>query len=65
MNADNVYEDIQDRVALKRHMSEVLDEYNNTPGVIHMDLVLFKDAIEHGIKHLHVDYVRLAHAFEC
>jgi len=28
-------------------MMEFLDEYNNSPGIVSMDLVLFKDAIEH------------------
>ena len=48
MNPDNVYEDIQDVSNLKKHMNDILDDYNNTPGVVHMDLVLFRDAIEHG-----------------
>ena len=45
---DQVYEDIPDIVALKKHMRDTLEEYNNSPGVIRMDLVLFRDAIEHG-----------------
>ena len=48
MNADQVYEDIQQLPALKKHMGEVLEEYNNSAGVIRMSLVLFRDAIEHG-----------------
>lgn len=48
INLDNVYEDIPDIDGLKKHMNEVLDEYNSTPGVVHMNLVLFRDAIEHG-----------------
>ena len=48
MNPDSVYEDIQDIGALKKHMMDMLDEYNNSPGIVHMDLVLFKDAIEHS-----------------
>ena len=42
------YEDIQDVSVLKRHMMEMLEDYNTTPGVVRMDLVLFRDAIEHG-----------------
>lgn len=48
MGPDLVYEDINKIEVLKTRMLEYLQEYNNTPGVVHMDLVLFKDAIEHG-----------------
>ena len=48
MSHDGVYEDIQDIDKLKKHMKDTLDEYNSTPGVINMNLVLFKDAIDHG-----------------
>ncbi|XP_054907024.1 dynein axonemal heavy chain 2 isoform X1 [Poeciliopsis prolifica] len=41
------YEDIVDMKNLKKYMETQLSEYNQTPGVVHMDLVLFKDAIEH------------------
>ncbi|ESP04959.1 hypothetical protein LOTGIDRAFT_184938 [Lottia gigantea] len=50
ISTDQVYEDITDINALKKHMVETLDEYNNTPGVVNMDLVLFRDAIEHVSK---------------
>ena len=43
-----VYEDITDFALLKKYMEEQLEDYNMTPGVIGMDLVLFKDATEHG-----------------
>ena len=43
-----IYEDLQDLTALKRFMEDGLDDFNNTPGAIAMDLVLFRDAIEHG-----------------
>lgn len=49
MNSDQVYEDIQNMAALKKHMMEVLNEYNSSAGVIHMSLVLFRDAIEHSM----------------
>lgn len=42
-----IYEDISNPEKLKKQMTEFLDEYNNTPGVVSMDLVLFRDAIEH------------------
>ena len=45
---DNVYEDITDIAALKKHFQDTLTEYNTTPGVIEQNLVLFRDAIEHG-----------------
>jgi len=35
-------------------MVELLAEYNNSPGVVRMDLVLFRDAIDHGI-YIHGD----------
>jgi len=49
MNVDEVYEDITNMAALKKKMVELLSEYNNFPGVVRMDLVLFRDAIDHGI----------------
>lgn len=56
MSADQKYEDIADIATLKRHMMETLDEYNSSPGVVQMDLVLFRDAIEHSesLHHLHL-----------
>ena len=32
---------------LKQFMEEQLEDYNMTPGVVSMDIVLFRDAIEH------------------
>ena len=52
ISVDNIYEDIQDIAALKKHMMDMLEEYNNTPSVVRMDLVLFRDAIEHSQYHL-------------
>jgi len=48
-NTDEVYEDITNAAALKKKMLDLLVEYNNSPGVVQMDLVLFRDAIDHGI----------------
>lgn len=45
-----VYEDITDIGNLKKLMQEKLEDYNETPGVVRMDLVLFRDAIEHSKK---------------
>ncbi len=49
MREDNpVYEDIEKLPELKKFMEEKLEDYNMEPGIIGMDLVLFKDAIDHG-----------------
>ena len=45
-----VYEDIDKFNELKKFMEEKLEDYNMEPGIIGMDLVLFKDAIEHGME---------------
>ncbi|KAH3750454.1 hypothetical protein DPMN_184977 [Dreissena polymorpha] len=45
---NNVYEDITNIVQLKKLMQDKLEDYNETPGVVRMDLVLFRDAIEHS-----------------
>ena len=45
-----VYEDMMDFKTLKKYMEDQLEDYNMEPGVIAMDLVLFRDAIEHGNK---------------
>lgn len=47
MNAWDIYEDLPDISAVKRYMEEQMDEYNASLGVVHLDLVLFRDAIEH------------------
>ena len=44
-----MYEDLLDFKALKTLMENQLEDYNMEPGIISMDLVLFKDAIEHGM----------------
>ena len=47
MNAWNIYEDLSDIGAIRRYVEEQMDEYNVSPGVVRLDLVLFRDAIEH------------------
>lgn len=47
MNPYNIYEDLQDFVALRKYLELQMEEYNASPGVVRMALVLFKDAIEH------------------
>ena len=44
-----VYEDILKFPELKKFMEEKLEDYNMEPGIIPMGLVLFRDAIEHGV----------------
>ncbi|KAK2860339.1 hypothetical protein Q7C36_004505 [Tachysurus vachellii] len=43
----HVYEDLLDFKFLKGFMESQLEDYNLTPGVVPMNLVLFRDAIEH------------------
>nr|XP_046242172.1 dynein axonemal heavy chain 2 isoform X2 [Scatophagus argus] len=47
MSESHVCEDLQDMKALKKFMENQLEDYNQTPGVVPMSLVLFRDAIEH------------------
>lgn len=47
MNAWSIYEDLPDIGAIRHHMEEQMDEYNVSPGVVHLNLILFRDAIEH------------------
>lgn len=48
LRESHVYEDLLDFKALKAYMEIQLEDYNLTPGVVPMSLVLFRDAIEHG-----------------
>lgn len=47
MNPDQAYEDMVEFPKLKNHMEKTLSEYNEFPGQVPMDIVLFRDAIEH------------------
>lgn len=47
VNPWGVYEEHQDITVVKKHLDVQMEEYNVSPGVVRMDLVLFKDAIEH------------------
>ncbi|KAF3697610.1 Dynein heavy chain 2, axonemal Axonemal beta dynein heavy chain 2 Ciliary dynein heavy chain 2 [Channa argus] len=47
LHDSHVYEDLQDLKSLKAFMETQLEDYNLTPGVVPMNLVLFQDAIEH------------------
>lgn len=48
MNPDQIYEDLVDFSKLKNQMEKTLVDYNEFPGQVPMDIVLFRDAIEHG-----------------
>ncbi len=60
MNADSIYEDLIDFPKLKNQMEKTLIDYNEYPGQVPMDIVLFRDAIEHG---LHLKYYVLVKYF--
>ena len=62
INTEEVYEDITNAAALKKKMVELLTEYNNSPGVVRMDLVLFRDAIDHGIQYNAIKYLYSAYS---
>ena len=47
LNTNEIYEDILDFSSLKQYMETQMREYNATPGVVPMNLVLFRDAISH------------------
>lgn len=49
MNESSIYEDLQDRNNLKKFMQTQLEDYSEMPGLVPMNLVLFQDAIEHGL----------------
>ncbi|KAG5894356.1 hypothetical protein JTB14_031917 [Gonioctena quinquepunctata] len=47
VNTWGIYEEHTDISILRKFLDDQMAEYNVTPGVVRMDLVLFKDAIEH------------------
>lgn len=52
MREPKVYEDLTDLAALKAAMETALREYNLSPTVVPMQLVLFREAIEHSERFL-------------
>ncbi|XP_053613118.1 dynein axonemal heavy chain 2 isoform X1 [Plodia interpunctella] len=50
LNPFEVYDDIVDPAALRKYILNQMEEYNSCPGVVKMELVLFKDAIEHIVR---------------
>lgn len=47
MNAWDIYEDLTDIAAMRTHIENQMDEYNASTGVIRLNLILFRYAIEH------------------
>ncbi|XP_053977121.1 dynein axonemal heavy chain 2 [Hylaeus volcanicus] len=47
MNAWDMYEDLTDIAAVRTYIEAQMDEYNASTGVVRLDLILFRDAIEH------------------
>lgn len=50
MSQYSTYEDLPDKVTLRKYMEIQMEEYNASPGVVRIDLVLFWDAIVHICK---------------
>ncbi|KAI9188053.1 hypothetical protein H9P43_002444 [Blastocladiella emersonii ATCC 22665] len=47
MTSDKIYQEMAEPEQVKRFFEEKLQDYNSEPGYIQLDLVLFRDAIEH------------------
>lgn len=47
VNPYSMYEDLLDPAAVRKYLDLQMEEYNVSPGVLRMDLVLFRDAIDH------------------
>lgn len=47
LNKHSLYEEIVDETHIRKFVENSLDEYNSSAGVLPMNLVLFKDAIDH------------------
>ncbi|XP_044753245.1 dynein axonemal heavy chain 2 [Coccinella septempunctata] len=47
VNIYHIYEDLMDLPGLRKYLENEMEEYNVSPGVVPLDLVLFKDAIDH------------------
>nr|XP_034179953.1 dynein heavy chain 2, axonemal [Osmia lignaria] len=47
MNAWDIYEDLTDIAAMRTHIENQMDEYNASTGVVRLNLILFRYAIEH------------------
>ncbi|XP_060528447.1 dynein axonemal heavy chain 2 isoform X3 [Cylas formicarius] len=47
VNPWGIYEEHQETVSLRNFIEQQLEEYNASPNMVSMDLVLFNDALEH------------------
>jgi dynein heavy chain len=47
LNPREIYEDLVDYDKLRTYLEGQMEKFNITPGVAHLDLVLFKDIIIH------------------
>ncbi|XP_025836128.1 dynein heavy chain 2, axonemal-like [Agrilus planipennis] len=47
VNPWRIYEDLQDPNIVRKFIEGQMEQYNVSPGVVRMDLVLFADAIDH------------------
>ncbi|CAH1408276.1 unnamed protein product [Nezara viridula] len=47
MNQFNMYAEVDSVQKLTRTIQRQMEEYNQTPGVVHVNLVLFEEAIQH------------------
>lgn len=47
INAWGIYEDLPNLGIVRSYIENQMDEYNASPGIVRLDLVLFRDAIEH------------------
>ena len=47
VNPYGMYEDVLDLETARKFLEVQMEEYNASPGVVRMDLVLFRDALDH------------------
>lgn len=47
LNNNSVYEEVTDEQRLRRFVDDSLEQYNSSAGSVSLNLVLFKDAINH------------------
>ena len=58
-----VYEEVTSFDKLREYLNNKLEAYNATPKFVKMDLVLFRDAINHVAKIYRVLNLKRGHAF--
>lgn len=47
MNVWDIYEDLTDIGAIRTFIENQMDDYNASSGVVRLNLILFRDAVEH------------------